>query len=210
MVHSWSYYSLGYGSVVSTGNLGCEFTCELIGFIIPRALEVVHSAAILGMIYHFSITLAHFTGIFPQNSYFLSVTNVVENIVALLVQSFFSFRVYRLSQRFSVGLVCWSLTTARFISGICVAVESILDVPRVPNGIIVITKFGWLITLTFVLGGLVDVVIAAMQVWYLRGAVRGLHDVRFVLAICFFRRCVVTLLFQDSCDIGKCYQLVLP
>lgn len=71
------------------------------------------------------------------------------------------------------------MATLRLIGGIAVAVESYLDVPRVPNGIVMVTKFGWLITATFVLGALVDVVIALLQVWYLRGVVKRLQDKRY-------------------------------
>lgn len=68
----------------------------------------------------------------------------------------------------------------RFGCGMAIAVESFIDVPRVPNGVVMVKKFGWLITLTFVFGGLVDVVIAALQVWYLRGVVSRLQDKRYV------------------------------
>ncbi|KAF9445813.1 hypothetical protein P691DRAFT_830186 [Macrolepiota fuliginosa MF-IS2] len=147
----------------------------LVSFVL--ILELAHSAVIIGMIYSISITFSHLT-IIPQNSYFLATTNVLENLLSLVVQSFFSYRVFRLSKRFSLGLLCWALSTLRFACGVAVAVESYIDVPRVPNGIVLITKFGWLITLAFVLGGLVDVVIAALQVWYLRDVVKGLQDMR--------------------------------
>lgn len=130
------------------------------------------------MVYTISIIDLLRPGPIPQNSYYLAVANVLETIISFLVQCFFGFRVYRLSRKFTLGLVCWALAATRFVLAICVAVESFIDVPRVPNGVELVVKFGWLITLTFGVGALVDVVIAVLQVWYLRGAVRSLQDTR--------------------------------
>ncbi len=130
------------------------------------------------MVYTISIIYPARPGPIPQNSYYLVTANILETIIGFLVQSFFGYRVYRLSRNFSLGLTCWSLAGTRFVLGICVAVESFIDVPRVPNGVELVLKFGWLITLAFGMGALVDVVIAVLQVWYLRGAVKSLQDTR--------------------------------
>lgn len=163
------------------------------------------------MVYTISIVDLARPGPVPQNSYYLAMANVLETIISFLVQCFFGFRVYRLSRQFSLGLACWALAATRFVLAICVAVESFVDVPRVPNGVELVLKFGWLITLAFGLGALVDVVIALLQVWYLRGAVKSLQDTR-----CVVIQPVVMYVFDDdrtqkgACDSRECDELVSP
>lgn len=45
--------------------------------------------------------------------------------------------------------------------------ESVLDVPRNPNGVFVV-EFGWLITAALSVGVMTDIIIAISMVYYLR------------------------------------------
>ncbi|KAH9483343.1 hypothetical protein JR316_0005449 [Psilocybe cubensis] len=59
------------------------------------------------------------------------------------------------------------LEQSRYQRGVALSVESILDVPRTPNGVFVF-NFGWLITLALSAGVTADLLIAASMVYYLR------------------------------------------
>jgi len=90
-----------------------------------------------------------------------------ENLITFIVQGFFCHRVYRLSQKLPLTIICVILSILRFIGGIALSVESLLDVPKTPNGDFVYT-FSWLITAALAVGAAADVVIAASLVYYLR------------------------------------------
>ncbi len=53
-----------------------------------------------------------------------------------------------------------NLAGTRFVLGIYLAVESFIDVPRIPNKVELVLKSGWLITLAFGMGALIYVAIA--------------------------------------------------
>jgi len=103
------------------------------------------------------------------NSYPIATNVLLETLITLLVQGFFSYRIYRLSERVSISIVCAFLALLRFIGGIATCVETFLDVPNIPdNGIGFVVRFGWLITSTFTVGGALDVLIASFMTYYLR------------------------------------------
>ncbi|TFK34328.1 hypothetical protein BDQ12DRAFT_669506 [Crucibulum laeve] len=95
-------------------------------------LETCQSITAFHTIYFVTITMSARVQK-PANSYPLSANVVVESIITVLVQSFFSLRIYRLCGRISLG-------------SIALAMESFLDVPLQPDGSQLIEKFGWLIT----------------------------------------------------------------
>ncbi|KAF8172140.1 hypothetical protein BJ912DRAFT_105505 [Pholiota molesta] len=101
------------------------------------------------------------------NSIPLSITVLTESIITFLVQCFFVHRIYRLSGRLLVSILCLSLTILRLISAMLLCIESILDVFRTPNGVFVQT-FQWLIATGLALGAVTDLLIAGFMIYYLR------------------------------------------
>ncbi|PPQ74087.1 hypothetical protein CVT26_006489 [Gymnopilus dilepis] len=101
------------------------------------------------------------------NSYPLSINVLSENLITFLVQWFFSHRIYRLSGSLLLSLICSSFAFLRFVGGIALSVESILDVPRNPNGVFVFS-FRWLVITALAIGALADVLIAISMVYNLR------------------------------------------
>ncbi|PPQ78489.1 hypothetical protein CVT25_011830 [Psilocybe cyanescens] len=102
------------------------------------------------------------------NSYPLSTTVALETLITVVVQSFFSYRIYRLSSRISISVGCFSLALLRFIGGIFLTAQSFIDVPRNQNGLMFVVKFSWLITSSLACGGAADVLIAGSMLFYLR------------------------------------------
>ncbi|KDR71132.1 hypothetical protein GALMADRAFT_229776 [Galerina marginata CBS 339.88] len=102
------------------------------------------------------------------NSYPISTNVIFETLITLLVQCFFSLRVYRLSKKPSAGIACCALALFRFIAGSIITVEDFLDVPNMPNGIEQIERLSWLITAGLACGSASDILIAAFMTYYLR------------------------------------------
>jgi len=129
------------------------------------ALEAFHSFAASQTIYFDTVT--RFKTAQP-NSYPLSTTTALETLITVVVQSFFSYRIYRLSGRFSISIACLSLATLRFMGGVSLCVQSFLDVPKDHNGIMFVVKFSWLVTSSLACGAAADVLIAISMLYYLR------------------------------------------
>jgi len=128
-------------------------------------LESFHSFTAANVIYYDTVTKWKTA---KANSYPLSTNVVLETLITLLVQCFFSFRVYRLSGRLSVSIACFTLALLRFIAGVAISVENFMDVPNTPNGIGLVVRFSWLITSGLACGGTADVLIAIFMTYYLR------------------------------------------
>ncbi|KDR71099.1 hypothetical protein GALMADRAFT_804733 [Galerina marginata CBS 339.88] len=128
-------------------------------------LEAFHSFTASHTIYFDTVT--RFNRAEP-NSYPLSTTVAIETLITVIVQSFFSYRVYRISGKLTLGIACFSLALCRFLGGVYLCVRSFLDVPRNPNGVMFVQKFSWLITSALACGGGADVLIAISMLYYLR------------------------------------------
>ncbi|KDR71101.1 hypothetical protein GALMADRAFT_805231 [Galerina marginata CBS 339.88] len=128
-------------------------------------LETFHSFTAAMAVYYDTVTRWKTA---QANSYPISTNVLLETLITLLVQCFFSLRVYRLSKRLSVGIACCALALLRFISGIAISVENFLDVPKVPNGIEQIERFSWVITAGLACGSAADILIAIFMTYYLR------------------------------------------
>ncbi|KDR71100.1 hypothetical protein GALMADRAFT_804846 [Galerina marginata CBS 339.88] len=128
-------------------------------------LETFHSFTAAMVIYYDTVTRWKTA---EANSYPLSTNVVLETLITLVVQCFFSLRVYRLSGRLSVSIACFALALLRFIGGVSISVENFLDVPNSPNGIGLVVRFSWLITSALACGGAADVLIAIFMTYYLR------------------------------------------
>jgi len=128
-------------------------------------LEIFHSFTASHSIYFETVTRWNRGG--EANSYPLSICVLSENIITFIVQCFFSHRIYRLSQKLPLSILCFIFSLLRFAGGIGLSVESILDVPRTPNGDFVFT-FSWLITSALAVGATADVLIAISMLYYLR------------------------------------------
>jgi len=128
-------------------------------------LESFHSFTAARVIYYDTVTRWKTA---EANSYPLSTNVVLETLITLLVQCFFSSRVYRLSGRLSIGIACFTLALLRFIGGVAISVENFMDVPNTPNGIGLVVRFSWLITSALACGGAADVLIAIFMTYYLR------------------------------------------
>ncbi|PPQ90585.1 hypothetical protein CVT25_006105 [Psilocybe cyanescens] len=130
-----------------------------------RVLEMFHSFTAAHTIYFDTVTRFNRAEI---NSYSLSANVVNETLITVVVQSFFSHRIYRLSGNLAISFACFALTVLRFLGGIAMSAESIIDVHRTPNWVVFITKYNWLVTSALALGGATDILIAASMLFYLR------------------------------------------
>jgi len=127
-------------------------------------LEIFHSFTASQTVYYETVTRWN-RG--QANSYPLSINVLSENLITFLVQWFFSHRIYRLSGSLLLSVLCLSFAFLRFVGGIALSVESIMDVPRNPNGVFVFT-FRWLVISALAVGAAADVLIAISMVYYLR------------------------------------------
>ncbi|KAF8972054.1 hypothetical protein BDZ97DRAFT_1782964 [Flammula alnicola] len=129
-------------------------------------LETFHSFTVAMAIYYDTVTRWKTA---EANSYPLATSILMETLITLLVQCFFSFRIYRLSGRLSICIICCSLALLRCIGGMATCVEDFLDVPNEPfNATSYVFRSSWLITSTFAVGGATDVLIAIFMAYYLR------------------------------------------
>lgn len=84
-------------------------------------------------------------------------------------QCFYSHRIYRLSKgKLPISIACFTLAILRFLFGIAVSAESVIDVHRTPNWVVFVTDFNWLITTMLAVGGAADILIAFSMLVYLR------------------------------------------
>jgi len=83
-------------------------------------------------------------------------------------QCFFCHRILRLSKNLLISGTCFTLSFLRFIGGIAMSAECVIDVHRTPNWVTFIIKFNWLVTSALALGGATDILIAAAMLYYLR------------------------------------------
>lgn len=103
-----------------------------------------------------------------SNSYPLTATGVIENLITALAQLFFTYNVYRLSGSISLGVCCTVLAMFRLVGGMTLAAYSFVDISNAPDDINFIVKMSWLITSSLTSGAVADVVIAAFMLYYLR------------------------------------------
>ncbi|KAF8952389.1 hypothetical protein BDZ97DRAFT_1768534 [Flammula alnicola] len=112
-------------------------------------MEAFHSFTASHTIYYDTVTRYKNAEI---NSYSLSANAATETLITVLVQCFFSHRIYRLSEgNLLISIACFSLAIIRFLVGLAVSAE-----------------FNWLITTTLAVGGAADILIAASMLFYLR------------------------------------------
>ncbi|KAF4615953.1 hypothetical protein D9613_011258 [Agrocybe pediades] len=129
-------------------------------------LETFHSFTAGMAIYYDTVTRWKTA---EANSYPISTNVVLETLITLLVQCFFCFRIYRLSGRFSVSILCFVLALVRFIGGVAMSVENYKDVPNKPNnGVATVARFSWMITAALACGSGADILIAISMIYYLR------------------------------------------
>jgi len=102
------------------------------------------------------------------NSYALSLTALFEPIITALVQGFFPYRIRLLSGRMHISVVCWTLCVLRFIAGIGLAAEGLLDVAREPDYFRLQSQYGWLIMSGLNVGAVLDVLITVSLCFYIR------------------------------------------
>lgn len=131
-------------------------------------MEIAHTVTIIHTIYFVTVTQHGVLRIEP-NSYPLTTSVVFETLITLLVQGFFAWRIFRLSERLHISMVCWVLSLFRFGSGLALAGESYLSVPKQAINTFALTdNFGWLITLAVTVGAFVDVLIALTLCYYIK------------------------------------------
>jgi len=134
---------------------------------VVSVLEVFHTVVITHTIYYITITLAGRTKVGP-NSYPLTTGIVLETLITGLVQGFFSFRIYRLSGKPYISIICWTLSLLRLGGGLALAAESYMNVPKQSNAFVLTDSYGWLITLALSVGAFVDVLIALSLCYYIK------------------------------------------
>ncbi|KAJ7211743.1 hypothetical protein GGX14DRAFT_90420 [Mycena pura] len=131
--------------------------------------ELCHSIASCYAIYYFTVIEAGIPELeHKANSYSLSLTPVFETIITALVQGFFAYRIRILSGRMHISIVCWTLCVLRFIGGMGLAAEGLLDVPREPDYFRLQSQYGWLITSALDVGAVLDVLITVSLCFYIR------------------------------------------
>jgi len=131
--------------------------------------ELCHSVASCHAIYYFTVVLAGVPELDKAaNSYSLSLTPALETLITALVQAFFAYRIRLLSGRLHISLVYWGLCLLRFISGMALAAEAFLDIPREPDYFQLQDNYGWLITAALNVGVVVDLIICVSLCFYIR------------------------------------------
>ncbi|KAF9553532.1 hypothetical protein CPC08DRAFT_226309 [Agrocybe pediades] len=128
-------------------------------------MEVFHSFTASHTIYYDTVTRWNSAEI---NSYSLSANVATETLITFLVQCFFCHRILRLSKNIFISGACIVLTSLRFLGGLAMSAECVIDVHRTPNWVTFITDFNWLVTSALALGGATDLLIAAAMLYYLR------------------------------------------
>ncbi|KAF9558201.1 hypothetical protein CPC08DRAFT_709829 [Agrocybe pediades] len=136
----------------------------LVGFLL--FLEACHSFTASQTIYYDTVTRYLTT---QPNSYPLTTTGAIENVITVLVQSYFCYIIYRLyGGSVFMGVACLTLVLLRFVGGMTFIAYSFIDISTTPNGIILIVRLSWLITASLACGAAADVLIAASMLYSLR------------------------------------------
>ncbi|KAJ7125285.1 hypothetical protein C8R44DRAFT_542665, partial [Mycena epipterygia] len=91
----------------------------------------------------------------------LSVGITFSGLVAPCVQSFFSYRIYRLSNSWYIPCLCWFMSFIRLVATTVASVEGIRMVTLVDYQ----QQWGWLLTTIWALGAAIDVGIAGTLVY---------------------------------------------
>ncbi|KAF8172138.1 hypothetical protein BJ912DRAFT_994335 [Pholiota molesta] len=157
--------SLSQGYTYFLRSAGDPFRLKLFVFIL-LLMESFHSFTASHTIYYDTVSRYKNPEI---NSYSLSANAATETLITVMVQCFFSQRIYRLSEgKLPITIACFGLAILRFVFGLAFSAESVIDVHRTPNWVVFVTKFNWLITTTLAVGGSADILIAASMVYYLR------------------------------------------
>jgi len=157
--------SLAQGYTYYQRSAGDSFRLKLFVAVL-LLMESFHSFTASHTIYY--DTVARFRDA-EINSYSLSANAATETLITVLVQCFYSHRIYRLSNgKLPVSIACFTLAILRFLFGIAVSAESVIDVHRTPNWVVFVTDFNWLITTMLAVGGAADILIAISMLVYLR------------------------------------------
>jgi len=131
--------------------------------------ELCHSVASCHAIYYFTVVLAGVPELQkPANTYSVSLLAVFETLITSVVQGFFAYRIWILSGRIHISLVCWGLGFLRLLGGMAVAVVGFLDVPLEPDYFHLQDTYGWVITSALNVGAVLDVLIAVSMCIYIR------------------------------------------
>ncbi|KAJ6464830.1 hypothetical protein C8R45DRAFT_1079921 [Mycena sanguinolenta] len=132
-------------------------------------LELCHSVASCHAVYFFTVVLAGVPELQkPANSYSLSLLPVFETLITSVVQGFFAYRIWILSGRIHISLVCWGLGFLRLLGGMAVGVAGFLDVPLEPDYFHLQDTYGWVITSALNVGAILDVLITVSLCIYIR------------------------------------------
>ncbi|KAF7337393.1 hypothetical protein MSAN_02265500 [Mycena sanguinolenta] len=131
--------------------------------------ELCHSVVSCHAIYFFTVILAGVPELQkPANSYSLSLVPVFETLITTAVQGFFAYRIWILSGRIHISLVCWGLGFLRLLGGMAMAVIAFLDVPLEPDYFHLQDTYGWVITSALNVGAVLDVLVAVSLSVYIR------------------------------------------
>jgi len=129
-------------------------------------MEVLHTAFVGAYLYITTITnfgnyealeVAHWT---------LAESVPIANFVMVLVQSFFAYRIYCLSQRWLITIVSWIGSAVRLGSAIGIAVVShrVVIIPTI------VEEYRWLVILCYAVGAVIDVLNTLALSYYLFNA----------------------------------------
>ncbi|KAJ6464853.1 hypothetical protein C8R45DRAFT_1023395 [Mycena sanguinolenta] len=163
-----------FGVVTFQGYLyfrNCQADTVGLRFLVGSILffELCHSVASCHAIYYFTVVLAGVPELQkPANSYSVSLLPVFETLITSVVQGFFAYRIWILSGRIHISLVCWGLGFLRLVGGMAMAVVAFLDVPLEPDYFHLQDTYGWVITSALFVGAVLDVLIAVSMCVYIR------------------------------------------
>ncbi|KAF9457209.1 hypothetical protein BDZ94DRAFT_257299 [Collybia nuda] len=135
--------------------------------VLILSLESAHSCLITYMVYRNIILLQGSTPAGP-NSYALTASIIPGLLVAVPVQGFSAFRIYRLSGFLAISIICWAMSLMLLTGGFVLIAKSFIDVPRVPNTVTIVTTYSWLVTLVFTIWACTDILITGSLCYWLK------------------------------------------
>ncbi|EIM82549.1 uncharacterized protein STEHIDRAFT_64897 [Stereum hirsutum FP-91666 SS1] len=126
-------------------------------------LEIVHTAFI--GVYVYTSTVTHFGDLAALTiaEWSLGFSIPVANLVMVLVQSFFAYRVHCLSQRWPITIISWTGSFVRIVCALSISIISHIE-KELP---IFIDKFRWLVITLLVVGTAVDLLNMVALCYYL-------------------------------------------
>ncbi|KAF8516665.1 hypothetical protein JB92DRAFT_2909896 [Gautieria morchelliformis] len=134
---------------------------SLVAFV--WTLETVHSVLTIHLLYSLTVTNYGNPASLLQASWSIDLQPTFTSFVTASVQSFFGYRVWVLSGRLIIPVICWIGVFLRCLGGVAVGVTS-MQSKTLPH---FVAQFQWLVTSTIVVAASTDVLTTASLCYYL-------------------------------------------